>query len=337
MIKILHNDEINTTTWNKLFDDSSSSSFFQSVECYDFYKKLEFLTPFVIAVEENETLSALVCGYIIADGNKLKRYMSRRAIIPGGILLSNNISVEALKILLLTLSEKLKSKAIYTEFRNYHNYSDKKEVFIQSGFKYRSHLNFQVPTVDVETASKQLSSTKRRDIKLSLREGAIIESNPSEIELKEFYEILSDLYKTKIKTPLFPFEFFQKIITINENHLFLVKHQGSVVGGSLCVSCNNNILYEWFVCGLDGKIKNVFPSTLATWAAIEYAASNKFRYFDMMGAGKPNEGYGVRDFKAKFGGSMVEHGRFIKINNKFLYKIGKIAVTYLKKKRLTIK
>lgn len=31
----------------------------------------------------------------------------------------------------------------------------------------------------------------------------------------------------------------------------------------------------------------------------------------MMGAGVPNDGgYGVRDFKAKFGGELVEYGRF---------------------------
>lgn len=122
---------------------------------------------------------------------------------------------------------------------------------------------------------------------------------PSEADLKEYYTILADLYNTKIKTPLFPYEFFLKISAMKENHLFLVKYQGSVIGGSLCVSCKNTTLYEWFVCGLDGKYKNIFPSTLATWAAIEYAASNHFRYFDMMGAGKPDEGYGVRDFKAK--------------------------------------
>ena len=50
-----------------------------------------------------------------------------------------------------------------------------------------------------------------------------------------------------------------------------------------------------------------------------------------MGAGKPNEDYGVREFKSKFGGELVEFGRFERINNHFLYLIGKTGLKILKK------
>ena len=51
----------------------------------------------------------------------------------------------------------------------------------------------------------------------------------------------------------------------------------------------------------------------------------------MMGAGTPNEAYGVRDFKARFGGKEVEHGRFIQLCKPMLYAIGKVGVKILKK------
>jgi lipid II:glycine glycyltransferase (peptidoglycan interpeptide bridge formation enzyme) len=51
----------------------------------------------------------------------------------------------------------------------------------------------------------------------------------------------------------------------------------------------------------------------------------------MMGAGKPDEAYGVRDFKAKFGGKLVEHGRFLFVCKPLLYKIGILGVKILKK------
>ena len=49
-----------------------------------------------------------------------------------------------------------------------------------------------------------------------------------------------------------------------------------------------------------------------------------------MGAGKPDENYGVREFKEKFGGELVEYGRFIRINNPLLYKLGTSALSILK-------
>ena len=51
-----------------------------------------------------------------------------------------------------------------------------------------------------------------------------------------------------------------------------------------------------------------------------------------MGAGKPDDGgYGVRDFKLKFGGELFEYGRFKHISSKFLYSIGVLGVKLLKK------
>jgi len=41
-----------------------------------------------------------------------------------------------------------------------------------------------------------------------------------------------------------------------------------------------------------------------------------------MGAGKLDEEYGVREFKEKFGGKLVEYGRFICVNNRLLYQLG---------------
>lgn len=52
----------------------------------------------------------------------------------------------------------------------------------------------------------------------------------------------------------------------------------------------------------------------------------------MMGAGEPGVPYGVRDFKAEFGGQLVEHGRFIHICKPMLYRIGKLGVKFLKRK-----
>nr|HPN23204.1 peptidoglycan bridge formation glycyltransferase FemA/FemB family protein [Tenuifilaceae bacterium] len=76
--------------------------------------------------------------------------------------------------------------------------------------------------------------------------------------------------------------------------------------------------------------KEQYPSVMATWAAIEYAYLNKIHFFDFMGAGQPDENYGVREFKARFGGNEVNYGRFINILNPFLYNLGKIGLNILK-------
>jgi lipid II:glycine glycyltransferase (peptidoglycan interpeptide bridge formation enzyme) len=71
---------------------------------------------------------------------------------------------------------------------------------------------------------------------------------------------------------------------------------------------------------------------MATNAGIQLAKQSGCARYDMMGAGEPGVPYGVRDFKAEFGGKLVEHGRFLCICKPSLYKIGTIGVKILKRK-----
>ena len=93
--------EINKSEWAKLVTLSPSASYFQTPACYEFYESLSFLKPFVFAVAEDEVITGLICGYIIGDGNLIKKFFSRRAIVPGGLLLHPEISDKALNIIRL--------------------------------------------------------------------------------------------------------------------------------------------------------------------------------------------------------------------------------------------
>ena len=72
----------------------------------------------------------------------------------------------------------------------------------------------------------------------------------------------------------------------------------------------NKMVYEWYVAGLDRDFKKAYPSVMATWAGIKYANDHGYTSFDFMGAGIPSQSYGVREFKSKFGGQLLNFGRF---------------------------
>ena len=325
--------EIDAGQWSALVMASSVASFFQTKDCCDFYDSLPFLEAFVFGVQENDALKGVVVGYIQKDGGKVKRFFSRRAIINGGPLLADDISEEAVGALLKGSANILRKKAIYIETRNFNDYSRWKTVFIECRFLYEPHYNFQVDTSSVGLAEQNVGKSRKRDIRTSLRDGATVVDDPNEKEVKELYELLSELYRKKVKTPLFPYAFFKRLYESDFGRFILVRYNDCIIGGTVCVCLNNKVMYEWFACGKDGQFKNIYPSTLATWSGILYAANHGFKCFDMMGAGKPGDGgYGVRDFKAKFGGQLVEHGRFLFICDRLLFEIGSIGVKILKGK-----
>lgn len=307
------------------------TNWFQTDECLEFYRSLGFVEAFECSVKRGNETKGRIVGYIQKDGGKLKSFLSRRAVINGGPMLSEDISGEELKQLLDNCRQKLKGKAIYVETRNFEDYGKFREAFAERGWKYEPHYNFHIDTSSVETVEEHLGKSRKRDIRTSLRDGAGFSEAENIGEVRELYGILERLYSAKVKTPLFPVEFFEKQFESSWGKIFVVRYEGRVVGGTVC-ACGAGTVYEWFACGEDGISKSVFPSTLATYAGIMYAAEHGFRRFDMMGAGAPGDGgYGVRDFKAKFGGELVEHGRFKCILNPLLYRIGALGVKIIKK------
>ena len=477
MAHILTYDLIDRQQWSELVRTSETGTWFQSPEAYDFFASLpELMEPFVYGVERAEKLCAVCVGYVTKEPNPIKQFFTRRAIIIGGVAVAANGAKEDVVILLNYVRKELKPKSIYIEMRNFNDFSPWKEAFEAAGFAYKPHLNFHV-----DPSTNNLSDNRKRQLKKS---DAVVSEGVSELEIREWYEVLSELYRTKVKTPLWPIDFFLEAYRQGIAKFLLVKHEGRIIGGSMVVMWKptsdsslkgreetaqvsfakvwgahtadrtqydllkenaianrktpteaeailwdllkgNNIglhfrrqhiildyivdficldkglvieldggyhnnpeqkeydeqrtahlqrlgytelrftneellvnpdsvvakikevasklpslkgrteerlgtVYEWFECGLNAECKDQYPSVMATWGGIQLAHQSGCTRYDMMGAGEPGVPYGVRDFKAEFGGQMVEHGRFLCVCKPMLYRLGVCVVKILK-------
>ena len=325
MIIICTFSEIDKQDWRLLAETSPLSTWFQTDEAYRFYQSVSDMCAFVYGVMEEDKLVGVIVGYTTQEKCKLKQYFTARAIVVGGPLLDENISESALTLLLQTL-KKQRGEAIYIETRNLHDYSRWKTVFKANGFAYHPHLNIQVTCNALHTMSEQ----RIRQVRKALKNGVVITEPQSEQEIRDWYQLLRQLYRQKVRTPLWSEAFFLQFYRHGIGKYLLVKYNGKVIGGMMCPIFAGKAIYEWYVCGLDEAYREQYPSVMATYAAIEYAKQNDIPMFDFMGAGVPDQPYGVRDFKMEFGGEMVEHGRYLHIRKPLLYKIGKWGVKILK-------
>lgn len=337
MTKLLTYYEINPLAWQKLVDESPYATWFQTQEAYQFYAANSTeMTPFACGVERDGELRAVCVGYVTKERSRIKQFYTRRAIIIGGPVIADSANEDDITRMLYAIQQPCllnwRNLPIYIETRNFHDYSKWKSVFEANGFSYQPHLNFHVDTTSVSLIESNLGKNRKRDIKTSIRDGATIIEQPTIEQVREYYTLLKQLYTTKIKTPLFSLSFFEQLYAQPNGRFILVELNGEIIGGTVCVELPRKCIYEWFVCGRDGEWKSIFPSSLATYAGIRYAAEHGCTRFDMMGAGKPDEAYGVRDFKARFGGEQVEHGRFLCVRKPMLYWIGKLGVELLKKR-----
>lgn len=319
-IKIIKNlDHDISAEWDNFVFNHPNANFFQAPEVFNFFHGLNGIQPVTFLALENDKIVGVLSAVLMHELG-LKSYFSRRCIIWGGPLCYNE---KTATLLLKKALEYIRSKCIYAEIRNIFDTKDYTSSFIQNEFTYIDWYNIVITINDYESVIKNLNSSKRRQITKSLKAGAVVKEASSINEIKMFYSILSFLYKQKIKKPLPSQAYFEKFFMNSTlGKIFIVEFDGEVVGGTVCPIYKDKI-YEWYVCGIDKKIKDIYPSVLATWAPIEYAVKNNLKYFDFLGAGSPNTDYGVREFKSQFGGTLVNFGRYIKVFNPHLYTLGK--------------
>ena len=354
MVKILTYHEIDQQQWNELVQSSPTATWFQTDEAYRFYQSVSGMQAFAYGVAEEDRLVGVIVGFTTQSTNAIQQYFTKRAIIYGGPLLAEDISDEALGALLSAVApasrlspfaSRLASDSdhastpytlhptpIYIESRNFHGYSKWRNIFEANGFAYQPHLNFHVDTSSIKLAQSRIGKHRWRYIRLSMRDGAQIVAHPTLEQVRAFYTILQDLYCTKVRTPLWSWEFFDRLYHTEHARYILVELDGQIVGGTACVCLPGKAVYEWYACGLDNCRDDIRPLSVAIWGEMQYAAENGYPLFDFMGAGSPDQPYGVRDFKAEFGGELVEHGRFLCIRKPLLYWIGKMGVKWLKRR-----
>lgn len=305
-----------------------NGNFFQGTDFFKFIGATEGYSPVMIAAtDDSGQIIGSLLGVIQSNGSGLKSFLSRRLIVWGGPLVTAGADMAAVtEKLLKELIKYADGRAIYVEFRNFFDTTDQKQAFESCGFEYRAHLNYLVKTDEEAAVKKRTSSSRIRQIKSSLKAGAQITEAADAGEVMAFYAILQKLYKEKVKKPLPAPDLFLNFFKAGIGKFFMIKLEGRVIGGIMCPVFDNKVIYEWYVCGEDGLAQGLHPSVLATWAPIEYGYQNGFDHFDFMGAGRPDEDYGVREFKARFGGDEVCFGRYEMVVNKSLYKVGKIGL-----------
>lgn len=330
-MKFLVNTEIDRNKWEVIVENNPFASPFQTPNYFDFINAVPGYRAMAVAIEEEDKYYALAVVTLQKECG-IKGYFSRRGIIYGGPLFDPDCP-EANELLLVKLVGVMQKLGIYFETRNFFDYGNQREGFSRYGWKYIPYYNFHLKLSgkSLENILSGMDYNRKREIKISIKEGATYAECQNDNDLKALYFILAELYKARVRLPLPPFDFFNAFYRFGIGKIFIIKHNNVVIGGSFCPILANRAIYTFYYCGIRDYHKKIFPTHLAVLAAIEYGVKNNIDLLDFMGAGKPDLEYGVRKYKKEFGGELVEHGRFLKVTQPFLYRIGNIGLSILEK------
>ena len=324
---------ISNLVWKSFVDNHPNGNIFQTPEMYDVYKNTVNNEPVFLAVTENNEVLGVLLGVIQKEISGLFGVFTSRCIVTGGPLIKDN-NPEVLARLLEEFTTVLKNKTIFSQFRNLWEWNSLISVFKDHGFKYDPHLDILINIDRPENEIwDSLHSKARNKIRLAEKAGLkfeIIEPNKENIRI--IYEILKEVY-SKAKIPLADISLFEKAVDMlgpnNHIKIFGALKDKKIIGFRLGL-LYKDLIYDWYA-GSFSSHYNDHPNDFLPFKTMAWGQKNGYRVFDFGGAGKPNQPYGVRDHKMKFGGELLEFGRFEKIHKPVLMEIAKFGLQIYKK------
>jgi len=319
--------KIDTNEWSDFVHNHPHGNIFQTPEMYEVYKKTENYEPLFLAIiDDNRKILAFLVAVIQREYSGIIGKLTARSIIFGGPLLINDNPV-LLEFLLKGYIKRVKSFAIYSQFRNFWDWINFKKIFIVNGFKFKDHLNI---LIDLERSEEELwqdvHSKRRNEIRRASKEGTTFSVRENLEDFTDCYKILLSVYH-RAKLPIPPIEFFNNIFFQCRNNfgikIFYALNQNRIIGCMVAL-VYKDVIYD-FYAGAYPQDNKKYPNDLIPWEVFKWGKKNGFTKFDFGGAGKPDVRYGVRDYKKKFGGEMVNYGRFEIIHKPTLFIVSKIA------------
>jgi lipid II:glycine glycyltransferase (peptidoglycan interpeptide bridge formation enzyme) len=327
--------KIDHSIWSDFVYNHPQGNIFQMPEMVNVYTKtINYLPITSFALQKNKIIGLLI-AVIQKEHNGPLGPFSSRCIVWGGPLVTNNDNSLA-ESLLSSLLKQVKNKAIYVQFRNIFDQSNFSNAFRNQQFVFHPHLDIEIdlshPFAELK---KSIHKSRLRNYTKSLNKGVVIKEINSKEEFEEGFNLVQKTYqKIKIPSPhssLF-YAIKDELIPKSLARCYSLFWQEKLIGFRIVLTFNG-LIYDYYA-GSDPDYSNKYPNDVLILKVLEEGCENQqFEKFDFGGAGRPDEQYGVRDHKLKFGGNIVEHGRYIRILNPFLYNLGKLGLQVLAKIR----
>jgi serine/alanine adding enzyme len=316
--------------WRRFVEAQPAGNIFHTPEMFQVFAEAKGYQPTLWAtVDDNGHPLALLLPVQVTLMGWPLRQITTRAIAYGSVLYdSSPTGEEALAVLLQTYRQEMRGKALFTELRNLSDLSAVRPVLDDCGFVYEDHLNYLIDlSHPPEAIFQSIGSRTRKNIRRGLKRGEVVcEEVKEQGQVATCYELLHQTYQAA-RVPLADLSLFEAAFALL--HLkgmvrFTLAYVEQVPAAASVELLYKDVVYGWYG-GVDRAYSAYVPNELLMWHILEWSAGNGYRVYDFGGAGKPDEEYGVRDFKAKFGGQLVCYGRHTFVHTPALLAISKRA------------
>lgn len=321
--------------WAEFVARHPNGSIFHTPEMHRVLVRTRHHRPSVWAAltDDNEIAALMTTVEITTIGGPVRPFTSRSVAFATPLVVEGPSGEAAFETLLDTYQRRSSRAPLFTEIRNHVDAARWSDQLNPRGFRHEQHLNFLVDlTVSEDALLKQVSASARRNIKKATRMGVTIDEADRASEVADAYEILRDVYH-RIQVPLPDRSLFDAsrdvLGPLGRFRLLIARVEGRPIG-ALSLLLYKDVVYYWYT-GTLRQYAGHRAGDLLVWHAIMDAKANGYATLDFGGAGRPDEAYGVRDFKAKYGGQLVDFGRDLWVSAPLRFRLSTAGYSLVRK------
>jgi lipid II:glycine glycyltransferase (peptidoglycan interpeptide bridge formation enzyme) len=311
--------------WHDFVHRHPTGNVFHTPEMYHVFRHAQRHQPELWAATKGEHVLALLLPVRITLMGGLLHTLTTRSVVYGSVLCAPGAEgEEALGELLNVYGQKMNRQALFTELRNLSDLGAVQPALQRHGYVYEDHLNYLIDLDRPPDAILQsIGRRTRKKIRRGLRKGEVaIEEVKERSQIAVCYDLLRQTYQNA-QVPLADRSLFDAAFDILRPKgmiRFTLAHVEDTPVAASVELLYKDIIYGWYGA-VNRDYGSYTPNELITWHIFQWGAENGYRQYDFGGAGKPDEDYGVRDFKAKFGGELVCFGRNTCVHMPRLYHV----------------
>jgi serine/alanine adding enzyme len=300
---------LDATRWSAYVERHPNGGIFHTPEMFRVFAETKNHRPAVWAtIDGGGRIHALMTPVTIATFGTPLRSLTTRAVAFAEPLFDRE---DALHALLQAYRSGAPGVALFTEIRNLTDNGQVAGALTACGFRHEAHLNFLIDlTLAEDDLWRRVASSARRNVQKARRLGVSIEEAEDAEGIASAYQVLREVYR-RIRVPLPDRSLFDAASRIlgplGRFKVLLARFDGRTIG-ALTLLLYAGVVTYWYT-GTLREYGTYRAGDLLVAHAIELGRSLGYRVLDFGGAGRPDEPYGVRDFKAKYGGRLVDFGR----------------------------
>lgn len=270
--------------------------------------------PLAIAArDEDGNLAALLVAVRVNTlGGAASRFASRSIFYAEPICRDDEVGAAALSQL-LKIHDRRMAGVLFAEVRPINAPGAERAVLESHGYQWLDYLNY---VVDLRPTHEELHANLNRSLRKQLRKndnkGLIVKKNSPPYKVDRMYSFFQTSY-ARSGVPLADISLFHAALAElppDVPRVRTVFYDQQPIAAAICLVYKDRN-YAWY--GGSQRFSGISADDAITWHEISFAKRQGVTYYDFGGAGWPDEEYGPRDFKAKFGGELVNFGRYRKV------------------------